>query len=518
MFMKRVLSLTLCIILVVSFAVISTGITSAPSIDIKKPLTVSIAFGSPEGMDQDDMGKYIQKKFNMKIKYVSTGSAENDKIKVMAAAGNLPDAFGSDLGDSIFQNLKKEGMIREIPDKIMNKFPNVKKMVGMNAATTAFKKSAEGKLYGIPKPNNADFSKRADGSLHYYRADWMKKLGKTEPKTVDELYDLLKAFTFNDPDGNGKADTFGMTGWIWALDFCPWIDYYGWVKEGDKWIPGYVSDRMKPALAFFNKLYKEKILDPEFAQAERKQKFFSGVAGYMAFNGEAYWLYTDLVEGFQATNPKLNYKEVVKVMPPLKKDAKSQPTMLAATESAVNVFSKKCTDEMLTRVLMFFEWSLSPEGRNFQNYGFKDKDYVIKNGKVVSKLPMDSFGRNQMTIWERYPSQNIFGLLAWHAYSPIPAEKPSIPLEFDQWETKIQKEVYGPYVVMPNFDVNFISTPAKEKFNISRAEIEAQIQKMISSKDAVADFEKWRTKVLKVNKLQKVIDEVNVIAKQRGLK
>ena len=81
-----------------------------------------------------------------------------------------------------------------------------------------------------------------------------------------------------------KQDTFGYTGWIWAIDFCPWVNFYNWVKEGDKWIPGYISDRMKPALAFFNKLYKEKILDPEFAaQTDLKPKFFNGQVGAMTF-------------------------------------------------------------------------------------------------------------------------------------------------------------------------------------------------------------------------------------------
>ena len=97
MFMKRFLSIIICIALVMSLAVISSGVTSTPSIDIKKQLTLNIAWGSSKGMDQDEMGKFVQKKFNMKIKYISVGSEQTDKIKVMAAAGNLPDVFGSDL-------------------------------------------------------------------------------------------------------------------------------------------------------------------------------------------------------------------------------------------------------------------------------------------------------------------------------------------------------------------------------------------------------------------------------------
>ena len=60
-------------------------------------------------------------------------------------------------------------------------------MVESNAATMSFKKSSGGKLFNIPRPYNADYPQRSDGSVIFYRADWMQKLGLTEPKTVDEL-------------------------------------------------------------------------------------------------------------------------------------------------------------------------------------------------------------------------------------------------------------------------------------------------------------------------------------------
>ena len=34
------------------------------------------------------------------------------------------------------------------------------------------------------------------------------------PKTIDELYNVLRAFTFNDPDGNGRNDTYGLAGCV----------------------------------------------------------------------------------------------------------------------------------------------------------------------------------------------------------------------------------------------------------------------------------------------------------------
>jgi putative aldouronate transport system substrate-binding protein len=50
-----------------------------------------------------------------------------------------------------------------------------------------------------------------DGFGRSIRQDWLDKLGMKLPKTIDEFYTAVKAFTLNDPDGNGKADTYGMT-------------------------------------------------------------------------------------------------------------------------------------------------------------------------------------------------------------------------------------------------------------------------------------------------------------------
>lgn len=43
------------------------------------------------------------------------------------------------------------------------------------------------------------------------RQDWLENLGLEMPTSLDELYDVLYAFTYNDPDGNGVDDTYGIT-------------------------------------------------------------------------------------------------------------------------------------------------------------------------------------------------------------------------------------------------------------------------------------------------------------------
>ncbi|MDR1570871.1 MAG: extracellular solute-binding protein [Oscillospiraceae bacterium] len=43
-----------------------------------------------------------------------------------------------------------------------------------------------------------------------YRADWLEALNMEVPTTAAEFYEMAKAFTENDPDGNGVKDTYGF--------------------------------------------------------------------------------------------------------------------------------------------------------------------------------------------------------------------------------------------------------------------------------------------------------------------
>ena len=67
----------------------------------------------------------------------------------------------------------------------------------------------DGHQYGLPEP--PPLPKR-EGLV--IRKDWLDKLGLEVPTTPEELLAVAKAFTEQDPDGNGKNDTYGLGGFI----------------------------------------------------------------------------------------------------------------------------------------------------------------------------------------------------------------------------------------------------------------------------------------------------------------
>ena len=116
--------------------------------------------------------------------------------------------------------------------------------------------SRVGKNYGLPNINHAHM----DARVPAYRGDWLKNVGKEIPTTVDELHDVLYAFVHEDPDGNGKDDTYG-----YAFRSSHWQHYFGeifgaygilpfdWQEVNGEVVYGGLKEECEEVLAIFEK-------------------------------------------------------------------------------------------------------------------------------------------------------------------------------------------------------------------------------------------------------------------------
>ncbi|WP_191014242.1 extracellular solute-binding protein [Treponema zioleckii] len=149
----------------------------------------------------------IKQKCDVNLKATALPSAEGDqntKINAAGAANKLPDIFM--VSSAVFDNLVKQKLLAEVDD-MYKMMPNRTKTLYSKDAiafTTVGKHS-----YGLAQPGSVI---KNEGVL--IRTDWLKKVGKQVPTTTAEFLDVMKAFTNNDPDGNGKADTYGYGGYL----------------------------------------------------------------------------------------------------------------------------------------------------------------------------------------------------------------------------------------------------------------------------------------------------------------
>ena len=118
--------------------------------------------------------------------------------------------------------------------------------------------------------------------MFYIRRDWREKLGiKNPPTTLDELEAYLYAVRDGDPDGNGKADHYGIVGRSFG-DFqrvFPQIitgetTAFGanYIDSQDRVVPQYMHPKFKDYLAKMAQWHKDGILHPE--QYTMKRAFY----------------------------------------------------------------------------------------------------------------------------------------------------------------------------------------------------------------------------------------------------
>jgi len=123
--------------------------------------------------------------------------------------------------------------------------------------------SIGGRYYGIYRARDYPRS----GMI--YRTDWLQNLGLSVPKNLDELYNVLRAFTFNDPDRNGRADTFGMNWCTYMGPFYNLAVMHGAPNRfgirNNKLTPWFEYDEFYDAMVYSKRLYDEGIINRDFA-------------------------------------------------------------------------------------------------------------------------------------------------------------------------------------------------------------------------------------------------------------
>ncbi|MGG4128331.1 extracellular solute-binding protein [Paenibacillus illinoisensis] len=188
----------------------------------------------------------------------------NDKMNVTLASGDLPDVLK--VSAVQFEQLHEAGMLEDLTE-VYDKYASDLVKGFMSAEDGAGLKpvTKDGKIYAMVSfPGSLDSS-----DMIWIRQDWLKKVGLEAPKSMQDVIQIAEAFTFEDPDGNGKDDTYGI-----ALNKDLPINafllgYHGyletWIKDASgQVVNGTIQPEVKEGLRELQNLYQKGVLDPEF--------------------------------------------------------------------------------------------------------------------------------------------------------------------------------------------------------------------------------------------------------------
>ena len=231
----------------------------------------------PEGQTYEDNAytRYLKKTLNVQNKNIFMESEEryDEALNILVKDRNLPDIFLVSDRETL-EELVENDLIEDLTevykscasDKIQEMYESYGKEL---LASGTF----DGKLFALPETAIDDGSQ-----LLWLRRDWMEQLGVKEPKTLDEALSVIRAFQENRMGAEEGEDPVGLVcdpGLVGTVSTSYSVDsvfeMFGaypqqWIKNADGEIfYGSLTEETKEALGYLRELYKQGILDPDFA-------------------------------------------------------------------------------------------------------------------------------------------------------------------------------------------------------------------------------------------------------------
>jgi len=311
-----------------------------------------------------------------------------EKLTARMASGDIPDVIGfeSQIDRANFFRWAKQGAFLPLNEYI-DDYPTLKAVPQevWNAVTV------DGKIYAIPK-----YFPKYYLNTPVIRQDWLDNLGLKMPTNYEELKEVAIAFTKNDPDGNGKDDTYGM---VLGKDLWPhyhfgaYWDMNAWYHQNERgqYVPGVITEHWKEFIRMMRELYQEGAIPKDFAvysPTEAVKEFYAGKAGIFV-RGPVEMPEANM-EALQKIHPKADPTPI----PPFEAPDGSRGYTAGSGYYMMNALSAKLKDEpgKVRRILeiidfgrRFYSWEeRNPDNEDFDwMYGHEGKGYHMVDGRPV---------------------------------------------------------------------------------------------------------------------------------------
>ncbi len=261
-----------------------------PLVPYPEPVTITwgvadshvMQFFNGDTWDDNVWSRLIKEKLNIDLKVAFTADSATDayrnKLNTLLASGELPDII-SHSDYTYFRQAVDAGYIADIGDIFEEYATDAVKEYRELYPESFNGVTVDGKLYGFPHMDD-HFHQAA---FLWIRDDWLENLGAERPQTVEEMVELARRFTFEDPDGNGIDDTYGFglqanvvtnnVGTLMGLAGAFGVPGYGpnavfYRDENNEMTFAWIQPGMKECLALVHQMYEEGLIDPEFMAAD----------------------------------------------------------------------------------------------------------------------------------------------------------------------------------------------------------------------------------------------------------
>lgn len=361
------------------------------SYDEKMKVKIAVLTGFTQSDSWNE--KRLEDKYNIDIELVVLPGWSDGQAKInllMADDKERPDIIWWWGMDNDFVLWKDSGLLVDAAP-YMEKYTNIRDYYNkMDEKTLFYASSDNSSVYRIP----GDVSEPSC-EVTWVRKDWLDNLGLKVPTTLDELCDVMRAFTFDDPDGNGIDDTYGLGGDGYDFrSFWPFIQAYGnshydrfVLGDNDTVSYGPANPSAKEWVGKVAELYKEGAITPNIiTDTDRDQEMAKGGFGvtysWITYaNTEA----SATMMSFYADHPDAEWIPIDMVTGP-----GGNPQEEPATSEAWAYFgiTDNCSDP--ERLFAIYDDMCGLDNYVERRYGIEGEHYNIVDGKYVPVIGFES--------------------------------------------------------------------------------------------------------------------------------
>lgn len=422
--MKRIVAIVMALSLML--ALVSCGKKETNVSENGKMTITWLGYPNNQSAEEGtDAELLLEEKFGVEIKPIFYANQNyNDKKTMLLASGDIPDLI-YELDPSHVAADADQGFLAKVDyETIAKHAPTVYGILKEEAPQAFMYSYADGDNYGVP---NISFFNEG-GRVGWWRLDWLKNVGIDKvPETIDEMYDALYKFTKNDPDGNGKNDTYGMSGDIvnWHTMFSEVFGAYGvipfnWMEQDGKVVYGGFADGVTDAIDTLAKWYSEGLIHPDFKSdnvfGNGKERFTSGSVGYI--NNHGGYMEPGKPWGLGLTTVEINPKAEIACAKYVKGPEGHSGTQCWGLPCHIISFGAHLEDDeaKLIKILEIFEGTINDSeflhkvkmGDEGVNWEYVDKEAKFKGGFNWLEPYNDSAQRSKYCIDSTFAAPTFF--------------------------------------------------------------------------------------------------------------
>lgn len=364
---------------------------------------------------------------DLKLRALPSDTNELDAIIMQAARTNsLPDIFRTNRTSMV--ELAKQNKITSV-DRMFALMPERTKFLYTDAARKAGQ--IDGLTFSLSYPTSNTNIPKNEGVL--IRKDWLDRLGLAVPRTTDEFLSVMRAFTSDDPDGNGKDDTYGFGAFIetnvqedalgkrfsplfGAFGVCGTLDY-------DKANPmlNIHKDGFYDAMSYVRSMVQAKVIDPNwfaYKKDDFRNAWKEGRFGIMREQFAAY----SLKSNYTPFDKRFPNGEWIVIDPPVGPNGDSAVGINVQSWNYLSV-SKRAAEQgkvpLIAKMLEWFftdaytslwygeegvNWTLDPEtGKITDKVDDPAKAYTAVESKPLLQMRWIVDHNSAESLMERYP-------------------------------------------------------------------------------------------------------------------